>query len=103
MGSFNAIPRDIEKIKQANPAQRLRWERSDAAARLEALEDDFEPRVLPAADAALALVRFEFPTWARSEAAALLAAFDADLEPNVLPAADAARFPVCPERDIFIL
>lgn len=65
-----------------------------------AFDADLDPSVLPAADAARALVRFELPVCARSDAAARFAALEADLDPKVLPAADAALLLVFPERGI---
>jgi len=62
MGPLKAIPCHVEQIEQTNSSQRLRCARSEAAALLAAFDEDLEPKVLPAADAALALVRFEFPT-----------------------------------------
>jgi hypothetical protein len=96
IGLLQTIPCNVEEIEQG--LQRLRWARSEAAARLAAFDADLDRRVAPAADAALALVFFELPTCARSEAAARRAALEAVFDPKVFPAVDPADLLVLPER-----
>jgi hypothetical protein len=81
----------------------LRWARSEAAALRAAFDAEFDRSVFEAEDAALALVRFEFPVCARSDAAALRAALEAVFDRRVFEAAEAARGLVFPERGMRFL